>query len=558
MMTFNNDKRWIKSLMPSDIRPNHQALVYVSYAWGDDTPEGMEREKIVDQLCEVLYSHDRINVGRDKRRLEIGDSIEAFAADIARADLVLAVVSSKYLRSYHCMVEEMYKVYLRTGYCWPEFQKKVCLLLLDDGKADIDLSQALIDHWCEFERQYRSKLEQLDPHKKGSPHEWDVVNTIYDMCERLPQMLSALRDIIMPRGCAEISRDGFDALRQLIRKRLQEWWQWRADSRGIAAEIRDVTLDSPAPEPQGLSGSCLALILQRGEELEDDPQWAQREFPWEVRSYTWEAKLHHSASDAYRDQSLQADIGTYLIASTDAAPPAAVGTVRSTFADLVQAAVDWMDGQSVATPITLELFVPTELLGFDWAGIQLRGRTDYDQSEELFKRHPFILRSADRFHSPDLAAARRSRFPTKFQLLLSGQGRWIADPSAGQVDKLRESEEHDHLVALKRFEPLDASPLARLIWQRRVVEAMVPLAIWWRSPQAKLEKIRQTHLDEAYEGLLSGHNDGDLVPWKGCQLEKLPRLRRGRITDPLTRDLVLLLDRPDRHPWPEAFPSRSL
>lgn len=543
--------------MPVDGQPIPQALIYVSYAWGDGTPAGIEREKIVDDLCEALETHDRIVVGRDKRRQKIGDSIEAFAAEIAKADLVLAVVSFNYLKSYHCMVEELYKAYRRSDYSREEFQKKTCLLLLDDAQTHISPSQELIDHWSELVESFKAKLEELDPDKKGSPHGWSSLANIQSMQERMIDMLSALKDPIMPRGYVEIRRDDFVELRGLIQQRLEEWRQWRQNCRGIAADIRSTPLEMPTPDHQEPTDCRLALILQHGVVLDEDPQWAHRECPWEVRSYTWESRLYHSAAGCYQNQSISANLGTYLVASTAVALPAAEVPVCSTFGDLLQAAVNWMDCQPVATTITLELFVPTELLSFDWAGIQLLGRTVYDEDEEFFKRQPFVLRSADRFHAPELSA-RRSHFPKKFNQLLAGKGRWITGPSAAQLDKLRESEEQDDLVALKRLDPLDANPRAKLVWQRRVVEAMVPLAIWWSSPEPNLEQARQLHLDEAYKGLLSGHNDGDPVPWAECHLEELPRLRRARISDPLTRGLVLLLDRPDRHPWPESTTSRSI
>ena len=89
----------------------------------------------------------------------------------------------------------------------------------------------------------------------------------------------------------------------------------------------------------------------------------------------------------------------------------------------------------------------------------------------------------------------------------------------------------------------------------------MPLALWWhgsskrvehahQQPQAECQKQeRQDHLDQAYGDLLSGHNDGDPVQGGCHQLEELPCLRRDAISHPLTKDLVLLLDHPDRHPW---------
>jgi hypothetical protein len=100
----------------ADSQHTPKPLVYVSYAWGDDTDPGKEREQIVDELCEALEKYDGIKVGRDKSRQRFGDSIEGFAAEIATADIIFAVVSKKYLRSYHCMVEELHQAFRRVDY----------------------------------------------------------------------------------------------------------------------------------------------------------------------------------------------------------------------------------------------------------------------------------------------------------------------------------------------------------------------------------------------------------------------------------------------------------
>jgi hypothetical protein len=133
--------------MAADAQITPRPLVYVSYAWGDETDAGKEREQIVDQLCEALEKYDGIKVCRDKSRQKFGDSIEGFAAEIAMADIMFAVVSKKYLRSYHCMVEELHQAFRRVNYDREEFGKKVCLVLLDDAEPDINVSQDLIDHW---------------------------------------------------------------------------------------------------------------------------------------------------------------------------------------------------------------------------------------------------------------------------------------------------------------------------------------------------------------------------------------------------------------------------
>jgi hypothetical protein len=535
--------------MAADAQNTPKPLVYVSYAWGDDTEAGREREQIVDELCEALKKYDGISVGRDKRRQQIGDSIESFAADIAKANIILAVISKKYLRSYHCMVEELHQAFRRSNFVREEFRKKVCLLLLDDAEHDISISDDLRSHWNVLYENEHSKLTDLDPGKTGSRYAWDVLGEIEEMKGRMPDMLLALTDSVMPRGYEQITRNDFQELRDLIRRRLNEWRQWREDRSGFIPEIDEGSLSEPKPDGSGVNHQFLALVLGRGEVLVDDPNWSHKECPWEVRSYKWESLLFTSQQGGYLTVDLQADIGSYLVAEQGLNTSLSTDTRTSTFRDLLQAAVSWMNTQT--TPCVLELFVPTELLLFDWSAIRISGRSEYDDDEYLFEQHPYVLRSLERFGDAGLASRLRE-MPFKYQALAAGNGRWIAGKAAVDLTKLKESETKPELVALKCICPLDANPRNRLLWHRRVVEAMMPLALWWRAPDPVSEDERTTHLDGFYKGLLSGHNDADPVPKDCHHLEKLPRLRREAISEPLTKDLVLLLDRPDRHPWTQS------
>jgi len=535
--------------MPADARNTQKPLVYVSYAWGDETDAGMEREQIVDELCDALEKYDGIKVGRDKNRQKIGDSIEGFAAEIAKADIMFAVVSKKYLRSYHCMVEELHQTFRRSNYGREEFRKRVCLLLLDDAIPDISISNDLRSYWNELYDEEHSKLKDLDPDKTGSPHGWNVLKDISETKHRMRDMLTALTDSVMPRGYDQIKFDDFQELRELIRRRLAEQRQWLEDRSGFIPKIDEGLVNETQSEGNGLNQQFLALVLERGEDLVDDPNWHQRECPWEVRSYTWESRLFTPQQGGYLTVDLQADIGSYVIAQQGLSTSLSTDTERSTFGDLLQAAVDWMNIQT--TQYVLELFVPTELLGFNWSGIKISGRSEYDDDACFFELYPYVLRSLERFMDVKLSSL-LSNLPLKYQALSAGSGHWIAGDAAIDITKLRESETKPEYVGLKCNCPLDADPKNRLLWQRRVVEAMMPLALWWRDPQADAQEQRKSHLDDFYEGMLSGHNDADPVPKDCHHLEKLPCLRREAISQPLTKDLVLLLDRPDRHPWSQS------
>jgi hypothetical protein len=542
--------RWMGHI-PAATQNTQKPLVYVSYAWGDDeTDAGKEREKIVDELCDALEKYDGIIVGKDKRRQQIGDSIEDFAADIARADIIICVISKKYLRSYHCMVEELHQAYCRAYYKKEEFSKRVCLLLLDDAKPDIAVSQELIDHWLGYSQDLDSKLQQTDPGKTKSPQRWTTLENIKDMSSRMHDMLAAITDRVMPRGYDQITLNDFQELRGLIRSRLKEWRQWREERSGFIPKFDENSLNEIQPECYGLNQQFLALVLARGEDLVDDPKWTQRECPWEVRSYMWESRLFTPQQGRYLTVDLQADIGSYVVAQQSLNTSLSTDTERSTFGDLLQAAVEWMHIQN--TQFVIELFVPTELLGFNWSAIKISGRSEYDDDDEcFFEQQSYVLRPLERFMDRKLTSL-LSNLPPKYEALSAGIGRWIAGDSAIDITKLKESQTKPEYVGLKCNCPLDADPKKRLFWQRRVVEAMMPLALWWRDPQADAQEQRKSYLDDFYEGMLSGHNDADPVPKDCHNLEKLPCLRREAISQPLTKDLVLLLDRPDRHPWAQS------
>ena len=542
--------------MAADAQITPRPLVYVSYAWGDETDAGKEQEQIVDQLCEALEKYDGIIVGRDKRRQQIGDSIEDFAADIASADIIIAVISKKYLCSYHCMVEELHQAFCRAFFRREEFSRRVLLLLLDDANPDITVSQELIDHWCGCSQALDSKLQQIDPGKTKSHHGWTTLENIEDMKSRMIDMLSALTDPVMPRGYDQITLNDFQELRGLIRRRLKEWSQWREDRSGFIPEIDECLLNEPKPE-ESSNHQFLALVLERGKDLVEDAGWFQKECPWEARSYKWESLVFNPQQGGYLtvdlqadiDVDLKADIGSYLVAENVLNTSLATYTKCSTFGDLLQAAVRWMNKQS--STCVLELFVPTELLVFDWAAIKISRRSEYGKDEFLFEQHPYVLRSLERFRDDSLTS-RLKQMPLKYEALAIGNGRWIAGKAAVNSTRLKESETQPEFVALKCVSQLDADPLNRLRWHRSVVEAMVPLALWWRDQLKSSEDDLTSHLDLFYKGLLSGHNDADPVPKDCHHLEKLPCLRREAISQPLTKNLVLLLDRPDRHPWAQS------
>jgi internalin A len=87
--------------------PSKVLEYYVSYAWGDDTPEGKEREAVVDRLCAEAEGRGK-RIIRDKTEMEIGHRISMFMDRIGKGAVdgrVCIILSDKYLKSAYCMHE---------------------------------------------------------------------------------------------------------------------------------------------------------------------------------------------------------------------------------------------------------------------------------------------------------------------------------------------------------------------------------------------------------------------------------------------------------------------
>jgi internalin A len=90
--------------LSSSQRPPPATEYCVSYAWGDTTQEGRERDALVDRLCDEAQARGTI-ILRDKDVLGLGDRISEFMKRIGRADRVFIFLSDKYLKSPFCMFE---------------------------------------------------------------------------------------------------------------------------------------------------------------------------------------------------------------------------------------------------------------------------------------------------------------------------------------------------------------------------------------------------------------------------------------------------------------------
>jgi TIR domain len=187
--------------------------VHVSYAWGDISPnaskEDRERQEVVERLCQALES-DHWIVVRDKTELRYGDIISRFMNSFGQADVIIVVLSCKYLRSPYCMTE-LYAIYQRSLQQKEEFLRRIIPLVLDDAHiSDFRDRAEHAKHWqkeSETMEQYVQYLGETDLKLYHAMKRWQI---------EVGDMLAYISDKLAPRGFEEIVKDDFIGLRQML------------------------------------------------------------------------------------------------------------------------------------------------------------------------------------------------------------------------------------------------------------------------------------------------------------------------------------------------------
>lgn len=118
-----------------------QDSIFLSYAWGDPDETGESREAIVDRLHDTLIARG-LKVVRDKKDNGYKKHIQTFMDQIGQGQIIIVVISDKYLKSPNCMYE------LTQIYRNDKFGSRVFPIYLSDAKIfDVKDRLRLVIHW---------------------------------------------------------------------------------------------------------------------------------------------------------------------------------------------------------------------------------------------------------------------------------------------------------------------------------------------------------------------------------------------------------------------------
>jgi internalin A len=191
--------------------------LFISYAWGDDTPEGKTRAEVVDALYAALQE-DGFQPVRDRNAMRPGDSISAFIRRLTRADLVVAVISDKYLRSPYCM-HEIYKLWQKSQTAAQDMIERLVPIVLPEVRiGNVRERMPYLRYWADQAK----SLEELirDPDLRPSSESWEEVRLVREFAHHVDGILVFLQDVLMPRKLEVHFEDGFLAVREAVRRRM--------------------------------------------------------------------------------------------------------------------------------------------------------------------------------------------------------------------------------------------------------------------------------------------------------------------------------------------------
>ena len=186
---------------------------FISYAWGQTSPNASEddrkRQEVVERMCETLGKAGW-QVVRDQTDMQYGDLISAFMKTLGQADLVVVVLSDKYLRSPYCMTE-LHDLYVNSRQEKGDFLKHIIPLVLDDARIGTWRDRAEhAEHWhAEFQAMEKS-------YQHLGERDFNLYKAMKDWHNHVSDMLAYINDVLTPHGFDEIVKDDFAALRRIL------------------------------------------------------------------------------------------------------------------------------------------------------------------------------------------------------------------------------------------------------------------------------------------------------------------------------------------------------
>ncbi len=180
---------------------NEKPLVYVSYSWA--------QSEEMDDICLALKTNS-IVYKRDKKDCGYRQNIKHFEEEIGKGNIVIAVLSDKYLRSIHCMYE--LSSLIENGY----IEDRLFPIVYIDGH-DAKSMQEYLTYWRD---EYNKRVELISTLPAGQGR---VAIDELSRCDSIIGNLSKLWSYFSRYNTStpeEIKAEGYSSLVNSIKEKL--------------------------------------------------------------------------------------------------------------------------------------------------------------------------------------------------------------------------------------------------------------------------------------------------------------------------------------------------
>ncbi len=188
-------------------KPPQRPECFVSYSWGDDSPEGREHTKLIDDLCTKAKERGHI-IRRDKNELKIGDSITDFMRRIGAGDRIFVILSKGYLESPNCMFE-LSEIWRTSCQDSGDFLKRVRVYIVPGLSIRKAVDRVKWGAYWEAEFKELNSFTQDGATKLGQ----DGMNELRRMQTyylNVADILATMNSILRPGNLEELLAYGFD------------------------------------------------------------------------------------------------------------------------------------------------------------------------------------------------------------------------------------------------------------------------------------------------------------------------------------------------------------
>ena len=185
--------------------------LFVSYAWGDSTPEGRKREEVVDRLCMAAEARGH-TILRDKKVLGLGDSIAKFMQRIGTGGRIFVVLSDKYLRSPYCMYELM-EVWRNCLQEETRFLDRIRIIVLPDAKISRTIDRVkCASYWRDQRQEIELEIKPYGDMTLMGEKDFKEYKMMQDFSTRVGDILAAIADKVQPQTYEEFEKYALDGL----------------------------------------------------------------------------------------------------------------------------------------------------------------------------------------------------------------------------------------------------------------------------------------------------------------------------------------------------------